>query len=129
MSNSNSNQIRWQPPAHGRVKCNMDAAFSEQRNSTGIGLCVRDEECTFILAKVIPVSLICSDHMGELATLFSFFLRTTYDSYQKPKCTKNIFFDKFLPKASVLNYSHFSFLLGNVTLVISHILRSVIDFI
>lgn len=54
MSDSDSNQMRWQPPAHGRVKCNMDAAFSEHRNNTGISLCIRDEEGTFILAKIMP---------------------------------------------------------------------------
>jgi ribonuclease HI len=70
MSNSESNQIWWQPPTHGRVKCNTDAAFYEHRNSMGIGLCIRDDEGTFILAKVILVSPVCSVHMGEALALF-----------------------------------------------------------
>jgi len=30
----------WQPPSHGRVKCNIDAAFFDQFNKTGIDICI-----------------------------------------------------------------------------------------
>ena len=45
--------IKWQPPATGRYKCNIDAAFSSQANRTTIGICVRDAEGTFVLAKTM----------------------------------------------------------------------------
>jgi len=47
------------------MKCNMDAALC-----TEIGLCIRDEEGTFILAKVISVFSVCYVHMGEALALF-----------------------------------------------------------
>jgi len=47
-------QPRWQPPEHGRMKCNVDAAFSSQRNKTGVGICIRDEDGVFVLARTVP---------------------------------------------------------------------------
>ena len=44
-------QPRWQPPEHGRMKCNVDAAFSSQRNKTGVGICIRDEDGVFVFAR------------------------------------------------------------------------------
>jgi len=64
------NQVQWQSPSHGRVKCNVDAAFSDQRNITGVGICIRDDEGTFVLAKVIPISSLCSISMGEALALY-----------------------------------------------------------
>ena len=46
-------QVHWQPPAPGRLKCNIDVAFSAHRNRTGIGICLRDEGGVFVLAKTI----------------------------------------------------------------------------
>ena len=46
-------QIKWQPPASGRLKCNVDAAFSIPHNRTGVGNCLRDDERTFVLAKTV----------------------------------------------------------------------------
>jgi ribonuclease HI len=66
----NTAQPRWQPPSRGRVKCNMDAAFSEQLNRTGIGVCIRDEFGTFILAKIIPISPKLSVDTGEALALY-----------------------------------------------------------
>jgi hypothetical protein len=53
---SSTGQSRWQPPSLGRVKCNVDAAFSDQFNKTGIIICIRDKEGTFILAQSIHIS-------------------------------------------------------------------------
>lgn len=58
-------QNRWQPPSRGRVKCNIAVAFSDQFNKTGSGICIRDEEGTFILAKSIPIYPKCSVDTGE----------------------------------------------------------------
>ena len=45
----------WQPPMPGRHKCNVDAAFSTHHNRTGIGVCVRDSEGTFVLARILHI--------------------------------------------------------------------------
>jgi len=50
-STSSQHRPRWQPPTPRRYKCNIDAAFSSHRNRTGIGICVRDSEGTFVMAK------------------------------------------------------------------------------
>jgi len=42
----------WQRPSPCRYKYNIDAAFSSHFNHTGIGICIRDSERTFVLAKV-----------------------------------------------------------------------------
>ena len=43
--------IRWQHPLPGRYKCNIDAAFSNSLNRTGIGICIRESDGSFVLAK------------------------------------------------------------------------------
>jgi len=35
--------VRWKAPAQGRIKCNIDAAFPDLSNRTGISICLRDE--------------------------------------------------------------------------------------
>jgi hypothetical protein len=47
--------VRWKKPGVGRYKCNVDAAFSSSFNHMGIGICIRDEEGTFILGE-FPLS-------------------------------------------------------------------------
>lgn len=58
-------QLQWQPPRRGRVKCNVDASFSHEFNRTEIGICLYDDEGTFVLAKSIHSSPMCSSPMGE----------------------------------------------------------------
>jgi ribonuclease HI len=48
----------------------VDATFSDQRNITGAGICIRDDEDTFVLAKVIPIFPLCSVSMGEALALY-----------------------------------------------------------
>ena len=48
-----------------RLKCNIDAFFSESLNMVGIGMCIRDENDIFILAKQEYFSPICEVHIGE----------------------------------------------------------------
>jgi len=55
----------WQPPVVGRYKCNIDAAFSSHNNRTGIGICVRDAEGTFVLAKAFTYSCMFLVEVGE----------------------------------------------------------------
>lgn len=64
------NQVQWHPLSHGRVKCNVNAAFSDQRNITGVGICIRDDEGTSVLAKVIPISSLCPVSTGEALALY-----------------------------------------------------------
>lgn len=58
-------RLKWQPPAPGRMKSNIDAAFSGQRNRTGIGICLRDEGGVFVLAKTISYIGVYSVDIGE----------------------------------------------------------------
>ena len=55
----------------GRYKCNIDAAFSSSLNRTEIGICVRDSEGTFVLAKVVSFPCIYSVDVGEALGLHS----------------------------------------------------------
>jgi hypothetical protein len=70
VGSTRTGQSRWQPPSRGRMKCNVDAAFSDQFNKTDIGICIRDEEGTFILAQSIPISPKCPVAMGEALALY-----------------------------------------------------------
>jgi len=45
--------VCWQAPAQGRMKCNIEAAFSNHRNRTDICICLCDEGMVFVLAKTI----------------------------------------------------------------------------
>jgi ribonuclease HI len=68
MGSSTSRQrniIKWQPPMSGRYKCNIDAAFSSHLNRTGIGVCVRNSEGTFVLAKTLTHPCTVSVDVGE----------------------------------------------------------------
>ena len=42
---------KWVKPSPGRFKCNVDASFSEISNMVGIGMCIMDENGTFVLTK------------------------------------------------------------------------------
>jgi hypothetical protein len=61
----------WQPPRVGRYKCNIDVAFSSHINRTSIGLCVRDAECTFVLAKAFTYPCTVPVDVGEALGLHS----------------------------------------------------------
>jgi hypothetical protein len=65
MASSSSPPSVWQRPLQGRLKCNVDASFSNSLNRTGIGMCIRDAEGTFVLAKTLNFSPKCSVPLGE----------------------------------------------------------------
>jgi len=48
-----------------RYKCNIDATFSSHHNHTGIGVCVRDSEGIFVLAKTLTYPCTVSVDVGE----------------------------------------------------------------
>jgi hypothetical protein len=62
---------RWQKPLEGRFKCNIDASFSRRLNRIGIGMCIRDDSGTFVLAKTEWISPLCDVHVGEALGLLS----------------------------------------------------------
>lgn len=62
-------QPRWQPPEHGRMNCNVDAAFSSQRNKTGVGICIRDEDGVFVLARTVTFGVYPVD-IGEALGIY-----------------------------------------------------------
>jgi ribonuclease HI len=70
-SSHQHNRILWQPPTSGRYKCNIDVAFSSHHNRTGIGICVRDSEGSFVLAKNFTYPYIVSVDVGEALGLHS----------------------------------------------------------
>jgi hypothetical protein len=60
--------VRWQRSQRGCLKCNFDASFSDQLNSTGIGICIRDDKGTFVPVKTCTSLLyMCSVVVGEVA--------------------------------------------------------------
>ncbi|KEH39570.1 hypothetical protein MTR_2g102247 [Medicago truncatula] len=42
---------KWVKPNPGHFKCNVDASFLNVSNMVGIGMCIRDENGIFVLAK------------------------------------------------------------------------------
>jgi hypothetical protein len=69
MASPSSSITSWQRPLQGRLKCNVDASFSTSLNKTGIGMCIRDAEGTFVLAKTFNFSPICAVPLGEASGL------------------------------------------------------------
>jgi len=68
-STSQQHRIKWQPPVAGRYKYNIDAAFSSHVNQTGIGICLRDAEGTFVLAKTMTYPCNVQVDVGEVLGL------------------------------------------------------------
>ncbi|KAK2365042.1 hypothetical protein QL285_089842 [Trifolium repens] len=61
----------WRKPMAGRVKCNIDASFPVNSDRVGIGICVRDENGAFILAKTEWFSPKSDVHVGEALGLLA----------------------------------------------------------
>jgi hypothetical protein len=41
----------WKKLAPDRYKCNIDASFSAALNRVGLGMCIRDDDGAFVLAR------------------------------------------------------------------------------
>ncbi|XP_058783747.1 uncharacterized protein LOC131658475 [Vicia villosa] len=67
-SNSSADTT-WRKPAIGRLKCNIDASFSN--NKVGIGACIRDDKGSFIAARTEWFSPITEVAVGEALGLLS----------------------------------------------------------
>ncbi|KAK2375736.1 hypothetical protein QL285_076606 [Trifolium repens] len=63
--------LSWSPPSQGRYKCNVDASFSVQRNKVGIGMCIRDDQGRFVLAKTEWIAPCIDVELGEALGLLS----------------------------------------------------------
>jgi len=61
--------IEWTKPAYGRYKCNIDASFSDSLNMVGIGICIRDDQGEFVMAKADCFSPLCDVDVGEVVGL------------------------------------------------------------
>jgi hypothetical protein len=57
-------------PTPGRMKCNIDVSFSSSLNKVGTGLCIRDEDGSYVLAKIVWFSPFCSVEVGEALGLY-----------------------------------------------------------
>jgi len=49
--NTSLEDERWKKPSPGRYKCNIDASFSTSLNRVGLGMCLRDDDGVFVLAR------------------------------------------------------------------------------
>jgi len=60
----------WQRPSRGRFKCNIGATFLNEWNITDLGMCIRNEEGVFVLAKVIPLLVMHNIVVGKVVGLY-----------------------------------------------------------
>jgi hypothetical protein len=58
--------IKWKKSSPRRIKCNIDVTFPSNNNHIGFGICIRDETCDFIRAKIKSVETRCEVHVGEV---------------------------------------------------------------
>lgn len=61
---------RWQNSHSGRLKCNIDVAFSLVWNRTSIGICVHDDHGAYVLAKTLSILHMTIVDVGETLGLF-----------------------------------------------------------
>ena len=57
-------------PNNGRLKCNVDATFSSNRNKTGIGIYIRDEGGVFVVVRSVSFFGVYAVDIGEAMGLF-----------------------------------------------------------
>ncbi|XP_045802334.1 uncharacterized protein LOC123895912 [Trifolium pratense] len=61
--------LRWQKPAVGWYKCNVDAGFHKALNKTSFGWCLRDDRGSFVMAATAWLEGNCSIVEGESIAL------------------------------------------------------------
>ncbi|GAU49592.1 hypothetical protein TSUD_407630 [Trifolium subterraneum] len=57
--------MAWTKPSSGRYKCNIDASFSSSLNKVGIGICIRDDQGRFVIARTEWLTPIMEVEVGE----------------------------------------------------------------
>jgi ribonuclease HI len=65
VTESNTTDFQWMRPDVGRLKCNVDAAFSQSANRIGIGLCIRDSAGDLVQARTLLISPVCAVDVSE----------------------------------------------------------------
>jgi len=65
------NDLKWIKPSPRIFKCNVDAAFSQARKRVGIGVCIRDDEGRYVLAKTEWMTPLLDVDLGEALGLLS----------------------------------------------------------
>ena len=60
----------WKKPALDRYKCNIDASFSTSLNRVGLGMCLRDDDGVFFLARTEWFAPLCDTEVGEGVGLY-----------------------------------------------------------
>ena len=65
ISQTSKQNVSWVKPSPGRYKCNVDASFCKATNIVGIGMCIRDDEGAFVLARTEWFSPIVDVDIGE----------------------------------------------------------------
>jgi len=56
-------------PAPSRYKCNIDTSFSTSLNMVGLGMCLRDDDGAFVLARTKWFAPLCDIDVGEVVGL------------------------------------------------------------
>jgi len=59
----------WKKPTPGRYKCNIDASFSTSLSRVGLGMCLRDDDGAFVLARTEWFAPLCDIDVGEAVGL------------------------------------------------------------
>jgi len=67
--NTSIEEDRWKKPAPGRYKCNIDASFSTSLNRVGLGMCLKDDDGTFVLARTDWFAPLSDIEVGEAVGL------------------------------------------------------------
>jgi hypothetical protein len=67
--NTSLEEDRWKKPTPGRYKCNIDASFSTSLNRVGLGMCLRDDDGAFVLARTEWFAPLCDVEVGEAVGL------------------------------------------------------------
>lgn len=63
--NTEDSEVRWTKLTRGRLKCNVDATFSNFSNKVGIDICIKNAKGQHIRSRTIWFSLLCSIDIGE----------------------------------------------------------------
>jgi len=67
--NTSIEENRWMKPALGRYKCNIDASLSTSLNMVGLGMCLKDDDGAFVLARTDWFAPLCDVEVGEAVGL------------------------------------------------------------
>jgi hypothetical protein len=70
----------WKKLAPGRYKCNIDASFSTSLNRVASGMCLRDDDGAFVLARTEWFAPLCDIDVGEAVGLHTVWIGSLINS-------------------------------------------------